>query len=281
MTDPRPRPALLAAVVAALDVVSDHVVVLDPTGRVVHVNVAWQRFSLDNGGDPTDWIGVDYVAASASPCDDPGDEDVIGDGLRSVLDGRRTRFEHDYDCHAPDELRWFRLLAVRMELPGIGAIVTHTDITPQRLAERALEHHATHDAATGLRNRASLEQQMRQLVFERRTVAAIRVELADPGTSADLVPADHVAQAAMVLRELFPAPAVLGRWGTSRLLVVLAGASDDHLDESADILASTLDAVHPGLDARVRWHRIRDDRDFAALDTSADLTRRGRHAGGS
>jgi GGDEF domain-containing protein len=215
------------------------------------------------------------VAASAVPCDDdPAVPDPISDGLRSVLDGRRTRFEHDYDCHAPDELRWFRLLAVRMQLPGIGAIVTHTDITPQRLAERALEHHATHDAATGLRNRASLEQQMRQLVFERRTVAAIRVELAAPGTSAELVPEEDVAQVAMVLRELFDDPAVLGRWGTARLLVVLAGATDEHLDESADILASTVAALHPDLDARVRWHRIRDDRDFAALDTSADLTGR-------
>lgn len=276
MSGPGPRPALLAAVVAALDVVSDHVVVLDPQGRVVHVNVAWQRFALDNGGDATDWIGVDYVAHSAAPCDDPGAVDPINDGLRSVLDGRAARFQYDYDCHAPDELRWFRLLAVGMQLPGIGAIVTHTDITPQRLAERALEHHATHDATTGLRNRASLEQQMRQLVFERRTVAAIRVDLADPGTSAELVPVDDITQVAMVLRELFPVPAILGRWGTARLLVVLAGAADDHLDESADVLSSTLDAMSPELAARVRWHRIRDDRDLVALDSSEDLSRRTR-----
>ncbi|WP_036726249.1 GGDEF domain-containing protein [Patulibacter minatonensis] len=272
MTDSRPRPALLAAVVAALDVVSDHVVLLDDRGRVVHVNVAWQRFSLDNGGDPTEWIGVDYVAASAVPCDDPDATDPIAEGLRAVLDGRRSRFEHDYDCHAPDELRWFRLLAVRMELPGIGAIVTHTDITPQRLAERALEHHATHDDVTGLRNRASLEQQMRQLVFERRTVAAVRVELAAPGTSADLVPDQDLAKVAMLLRELFPPPAILGRWGSSRLLVVLAGAPDGQMDDSADILDVTLGSMYSELDAVVRWHRIRDDRDFVALDSSAAPT---------
>ncbi|MDO9409370.1 PAS domain-containing protein [Patulibacter sp.] len=276
MSAGEPRPALLAAVVAALDVVSDHVVVLDPRGRVVHVNVAWQRFSLDNGGDATDWIGVDYVAHSATPCDEPSATDPISDGLRGVLEGRASRFQYDYDCHAPDELRWFRLLAVKMELPGIGAIVTHTDITPQRLAERALEHHATHDAATGLRNRASLEHQMRQLVFERRTVGAIRVELAEPGSSAELVPDADVAQVAMILRELFPAPAILGRWGSARLLVVLAGATDAHLDESADVLSSTLDAMNPDLTAHVRWHRVRDERDFVALDTSADLAPRGR-----
>lgn len=269
----RPRPALLAAVVAALDVVADHVVLLDPTGHVVHVNVAWQRFSLDNGGDPTAWLGVDYVAASAAPCDDAGVADPIADGLRDVLAGRRTRFEVDYDCHAPDELRWFRLLAVRTELPGVGAIVTHTDITPQRLAERALEHHAIHDRATGLRNRVSLEQQMLQLVAERRTVDALRVDLARPQNAADLVPDEDVAQVGMILRELFPAPATLGRWGSARLLVVLAGAADDELDESVEILRTTLDVLHPGLRVRVGRHRVLGPRSFSDLDADVDLAR--------
>ena len=268
-----PRPALLAAVVAALDVVADHVVLLDPSGHVVHVNVAWQRFALDNGDDTTDWIGVDYVAASAAPCDEAGQEDPITDGLRDVLSGRRTRFEIDYDCHAPDELRWFRLLAVRTELPGIGAIVTHTDITPQRLAERALEHHAIHDRATGLRNRVSLEQHLLQLVQEGRTVDALRVDLARPANPSDLVPDEAVAQVGGVLRELFPAPATLGRWGSARLLVALAGASEDELEEGIEVLRTTLDVLHPDLPLRVSRHRVVGPRSFVDLDADVDLSR--------
>lgn len=268
-----PRPALLAAVVAALDVVADHVVLLDPEGRVVHVNVAWQRFSLDNGGEARDWTGVDYVAASAAPCDDAALEDPISDGVRDVLDGRRQRFEIDYDCHAPDELRWFRLLVVRTELPGVGAIVTHTDITAQRLAERALEYHATHDRATGLHNRVSLEQQMLQLVTERRAVDALRIDLARPANAADLVPDEDVADVASVLRELFPAPATLGRWGSARLLVVLAGATDDELDESVEILRTTLGVLHPRVRVRVGRHRILGPRSFNELDADVDLAR--------
>lgn len=261
-TPPGPRPALLAAVVAALDIVADHVVLLDPAGRVVHVNVAWQRFALDNGAESTDWLGIDYVQASTSKVEPSSQQDPIAEGLRSVLDGRATRFEHEYDCHAPDELRWFRLLAVRMQLPGIGAIVTHTDITQQRLAERALEHHVTHDRTTGLPNRERLEQQLLQMVDERRTVGAIRIDLAAPGGAAD----DDIAQVSMVLRELFPAPAVIGRWSATRLLVALAGASDEHLAESAEILRATVEVLQPGLGADVDWHHVTGVTSFAELD---------------
>jgi GGDEF domain-containing protein len=270
---PGPRPALLAAVVAALDIVADHVVLLDPAGRVVHVNVAWQRFALDNGAETTDWLGIDYVRASTTTQAEPSSQqDPIAEGLQSVLDGRAERFEHEYDCHAPDELRWFRLLAVRMQLPGVAAIVTHTDITQQRLAERALEHHVTHDRVTGLPNRERLEQQMLQMVQERRTVGAIRIDLAEPG--AGPIADEDLAQAATVLGELFPSPAVLGRWSADRLLVVVAGASDDDLAESAEILRATVEVLQPGLGARVDWFNVRGVATFAELDAARDLSPR-------
>jgi GGDEF domain-containing protein len=233
-------PTLLAAVVGALDAVDDHVVVVDERGRVLHVNVAWQRFALDNGWEGSDWIGMDYVAAStvagAGTAGDP-----ISTGVRDVLDGRRTRFGVEYDCHAPDELRWFSLRVTKIDVPGVGAVITHTDITHRRIAERRLERLATRDELTGLANRSSVQQSVEEMLAEGRDVGLIVVTLddaADPGrTLAD----DVVSRAAALLSELFPSPAITARYGQHQLVVAVAGMQEPALQAAREIVAITMD----------------------------------------
>lgn len=233
-------PTLLAAVVSALDAVDDHVVVVDGDGRVLHVNVAWQRFALDNGWEGAGWIGMDYLAASAVA--GAGTEgDPISAGVRDVLEGRRSRFAVEYDCHAPDELRWFSLRVTRIDVPGIGAVITHTDITHRRMAERALERLATRDELTGLANRASVQASVAEMLAEEREVGLVVVSLEDvedPGrTLADGV----VARAAALLSELFPSPAVTGRYGQHQLVVAIAGILPEQLEASREVVAITMD----------------------------------------
>ncbi len=260
-----PRPALLAGVVLALDVVADHVVLLGPDGRIVHANVAWQRFALDNGDEDTDWIGVDYVAASSRPAQRLGRPDPISDGVRDVLEGRRHSFEHEYDCHAPDEMRWFRLVVTETPLPGIAAIVTHTDITVQRLAERALEHYATHDRLTGLANRAALEQHLGQMVAEGQQVQAMVVSLPAPDGPLSKADESDLLLAGATVRELFPAPAVVGRWGPRTLLVAQSGASDEALAEFERVLETTLRELLGSALASATAVRVRTTADVAGL----------------
>lgn len=248
-----PRPSLLAGLVLALDVIADHVVLLDPAGRIVHANVAWQRFALDNGDDGSDWVGVDYLAASTAPTVRAGIADPVSDGVRDVLLGRRRSFTCDYDCHAPDELRWFRLSATRAQLPGISAIVTHTDITAQRTAERALERAATHDPTTGLANRAALEQHLRQMLDEGQAVSAMIVVLRPDVALGD----ELLARAAATLAGLFPAPARVGRWGERALLVAQSGWESDALAAFEDIVSTTLREILHGVDVATTALRIR------------------------
>jgi GGDEF domain-containing protein len=269
--DSPPRPALLAGTILALDVIDDHVVLLAPDARIVHANVAWQRFALDNGDSRTDWVGVDYLAASSEPCVQAGIDDPITDGIRDVLDGRRRTFTHEYDCHAPDELRWFRLTATAAHLPGISAVVVHSEITPQRMAERALEHHATHDRVTGLHNRAAAEQHVVQLLGEKLAVGVIEVTLNDTARHPELLHEDDLVDTSGTIAELFPAPAFVSRWDTRSLLVVMPGADDGALQDGAEILRDTLgELLSAPVVADVRARRIEDLGALAALGNQRD-----------
>lgn len=234
----RSVPTLLAAVVAALDAVDDHVVILDERGRVVHANVAWQRFALNNGWESPRWIGMDYLGAGVPRVD--GSEDSVTAGIRSVLDGSRERYVAEYDCHAPDELRWFNMRVTRIAVPGVGAVVTHMDITHRRLAERALEHRATHDELTGLANRASVQQSVAEMLRAGQVVGilSVRLEVA-AGGGAPLQDA-AIREAAHLLEELFPPPAVSGRYAHDRLVVAAAGMTDEGLQLSQTIVRTAL-----------------------------------------
>ncbi len=266
----RPGPALLAGVITALDVVSEHVVILDSRGRIVHANLAWQRFALDNGDETGDWTGVDYLAASSAPCVAAGIEDPITDGIREVVEGARERFVHDYDCHAPDELRWFRLTAVRVSLPGIAAIVTHADVTASRRAERALEHHATHDRVTGLLNRAALEQEMLQMLREGQDLSVVVVRFSDATQPPGLVDDEDLVGAASRTRELFPPPATVGRWGPRAFVVAMGGVSEEALSVTAEVLADTFERLPQALAATVRAQRVPDVASLPGLDAHED-----------
>lgn len=261
-------PTLLAAVVSALDAVDDHVVVVDESGRVLHVNVAWQRFALDNGWEGTDWVGMDYIAAS-TVAGAGADGDPISAGVRDVLDGRRPRFAVEYDCHAPDELRWFSLRVTRIDVPGVGAVITHTDITHRRLAERALERLATRDELTGLANRASVQQSVTEMLTEEREVGLIVVSLEDLEDPGRTLGDDVVARAAALLSELFPSPAVTGRYGQHQLVVAIAGIRPDQLEAAREVVAITMDtgmSAISGLRTSVAAH-VAD----AAAGTAAGL----------
>ncbi len=139
-----------------LDALPEQVVKLDAAGRIEMVNAAWSRFGAANGADPARvGVGVDYVGACQGT--DPGASRVARK-LRSLLAGDTESFLHEYPCHSPTERRYFLMHAVR--LADGGAVVSHLDITARKLAELALQEHATHDALTGQLNRRGLQQHL-------------------------------------------------------------------------------------------------------------------------
>ncbi|MDO9410902.1 PAS domain-containing protein [Patulibacter sp.] len=235
---------------AALDAVPDHVVVLGEDGRILHTNAAWRRFARENGGD-RDWTGVDYLAVGDDGPDD-GRTDDVSRGIREVVEGRRERFEHEYDCHAPDRLRWFRLTATRVGVAGVGAVVAHTDVSRARTTAAVLGSRATHDALTGVLTGEAIESHARQMVAEGRGVTVVRVRLEDePSRDRDA----DLARAASTLQGLFPAPAMLGRTDHG-LVVVQGGETDDELLEALGTTYGALAAGFPDLHVTITGERL-------------------------
>ncbi|MET0384086.1 MAG: PAS-domain containing protein [Burkholderiaceae bacterium] len=128
---------------AILDSVDIEVAVLDRRGVVTAVNKPWRDFAAHNGVSPqaaaTMGLGCDYLAM----CRNGNCKDVEAaancEGIQAVLDGRRSRFEHEYACHSPTAQRWFNLVVTPMDVVGGGVVVTHTDITRQREMKQKLQ----------------------------------------------------------------------------------------------------------------------------------------------
>lgn len=121
-----------------LDAIPASVAILDRGGDIVAVNGAWRRFATDNGGDGDGWMGSNYLAISDLADDD--DATIVSGGVRAVLSGALSSFDHDYPCHSQTLQRWFRCLVTPLAdaNPDLvaGAAVMHLDITAQKLAEQ-------------------------------------------------------------------------------------------------------------------------------------------------
>jgi PAS domain S-box-containing protein len=127
-----------------LDSVSDAVAVIDQEGVITAVNSLWSNFALENGMEsgkpaPRTSVGTNYLAVCESA---QGDQSESGKsarvGIRAVLDGHQPLFSLEYPCHSPDKQRWFRMRVTPLGLDRRGAVIAHSNITEQILANEAL-----------------------------------------------------------------------------------------------------------------------------------------------
>lgn len=140
----------------ALEALPASVAVIDGKGRIVAVNHSWTRYAAANSGDMDKvGVGANYIEV----CRQAAASDVTAqralDGIVAVLKGNAARFTLDYPCHSPLKKRWFRLVACMLPYADPAALITHTDITQQKLAEAAL-------ADSDRRERALLASEQRQ-----------------------------------------------------------------------------------------------------------------------
>ena len=154
-------------------------------GGIVAVNEAWRTFMAVNGGAETGCgEGNNYLeACDVVPADSEETRDAraVADGLRSVLAGRRTRFQHEYACPGPGLDRWFSVRIAPAEIDGApGAVISHVDVTAMHSAQQLLSHQTLHDALTGLPNRALLGDRLGMALLERtRTRSDVAVVFLD------------------------------------------------------------------------------------------------------
>jgi len=135
---------------AVLDALGAHIAVLDPSGVIVDVNLAWSRFAETNGGAAAaTGVGANYLraceAALARGADAELEQTVRG--LRAVMRGEAASYTAGYPCRAADGDRWFSMRVSQTTLHGrTYVVVSHEDVTASRQAQEALDQLAREKA---------------------------------------------------------------------------------------------------------------------------------------
>ena len=126
---------------SALDALSAHIAILDPTGKILSVNRAWEEFGAKNGLDPSYLHEhADYLSVCrAAQGEDAGIAAEFAAGIKAVIRGELDLFELEYPCHCPDEKRWFHAKVTPFSRgKNRKVVVAHENITPRIQAQEAL-----------------------------------------------------------------------------------------------------------------------------------------------
>lgn len=124
---------------AAFDSLRERACVLDAQGTIVITNELWDRFAHESGSSTSrSGVGVNYLRICRIAVG-PFAEGALeaASGIERVLRGDVPQFSMDYRCPAPGWPAWFRLSARALGHLHTGALILHSDITPQvKLAEK-------------------------------------------------------------------------------------------------------------------------------------------------
>lgn len=144
-----------------LDAITDHIVVIDSSGKIQYANRSWTVFGHDNGATIKDgWRGENYLdeCDKASAMGDLFGLEA-GTGIRGVIEKRQAVFYFEYPCHSPDQKRWFMMSVSPFCLEGHDYFVlSHKNITERKLAEEQVANLARIDGLTGIANRRAFDE---------------------------------------------------------------------------------------------------------------------------
>ena len=125
---------------AILNALPSHIALLDERGAIIAVNRAWRDFCGANGFiGPHCGEGANYLeVCDAAVGNGMTDARAAAAGIRLVLEGAQPSYSLGYACHSDTEKRWFQMTVTALtDLPH-GAVVMHTNVSAQALADEAL-----------------------------------------------------------------------------------------------------------------------------------------------
>ncbi|MGO8947756.1 MAG: ATP-binding protein [Ktedonobacterales bacterium] len=168
--------------------------VLDQSGMIVFVNVAWQTFARENGAPSLAEasVGLNYLAVCDQAVQSHAEHALEArEGIAAVLAGTLPLFTLEYPCHSPTEQRWFLLYAVPLPDRTGHAVVAHLTITERKLLEErvsaanqemsnflSLLSHEVRTPLTGLNGYVQLAQ---------RRLQRLQTEVRSAGLSRDIL----------------------------------------------------------------------------------------------
>ena len=156
-------------VTSTIDALSEHICVIDASGKVLAVNKAWRNFGTENGGtsaiawDESNYSEVcDRAAASGIE-----DAQLFAVGMRAVLVGEQDEFTIEYPCNSPTQERWFMARVTRFPFDGpVRIVISHENITAAKLAQSHLTYLAHYDGLTGLPNRVLFYERLKRELLQ-------------------------------------------------------------------------------------------------------------------
>lgn len=152
-----------------LHAIPDSMALVDANGQIISVNRTWERFASENGADAatTRGVGMSYIDVCQRAVGAGASEaQSIIDSIEKVRTGDADVREVEYECHSPNEKRWFiaRVTLVTTE-PSPVVLISHVNITKRKLAELRIQQESQGhleasltDSLTGLRNGRGLDE---------------------------------------------------------------------------------------------------------------------------
>jgi len=128
------------AIQPLLDSFDSNIAILDEKSTIILVNQAWRDFGTENGYPDKDFgIGENYLSLCDSIMGIGAEEaHLVAEGIRKVLAEEVKEESVDYPCHSPIENRWFRVKIAKFEFDQKFIILTHTNISRNKVVEENL-----------------------------------------------------------------------------------------------------------------------------------------------
>lgn len=157
---------------------TDHIVVLNDQGEIIFLNSAWLEFSRTNSGDPgTANVGCNYLKVCKESYSRDGSEKAqrAFEGIKSVIDNKRSSFELEYPCHSPTQKRWFSMHCTQMHNRERYIVIAHSDITRTKLYEEQLiaqsrELEVLHTIHSKVNSKLSVDTIIQSILMEINTL---------------------------------------------------------------------------------------------------------------
>ncbi len=125
---------------STLDGLSEHIAVLDERGYITLTNRAYRDFAERNGIEARNVSeGINYLdVCNGAKGENSEGAEYCSEGIREVLSGKRQYFEMEYQCHSPNEKRWFLMRVTPFPVEDCRrVVVVHENITNRIVAEEA------------------------------------------------------------------------------------------------------------------------------------------------
>jgi diguanylate cyclase (GGDEF)-like protein len=114
-----------------LNILPEHICILNPQGNIVFVNSAWINYERANTDkELTDWVNINYLDVcdiSAQSGSELAQEVALG--IRAVLNEKKLFFQIEYPCHSPGIQKWFLLSCLPFNFDKKYYLLRHLNIT--------------------------------------------------------------------------------------------------------------------------------------------------------